>query len=193
MPVSIDGLIAIGATGAPTIATNNAIGVASITRMAVGQYRIQLQDNYSKLLQFKATMQSPVTGAAVAATALTPALVYQIVTMGTTTQANWVTAGLPTGVTAAVGVTFLAAATSSGTGTAKVLGASGITAVEILSSNINMLKNAPANGIPINEGGFIDFQCLGATDASTTTLIAKDPADGSKILFEVVLSNSSIQ
>ncbi len=163
MPVSIDCQIAIGATGAPTIATGNGYGIASITRLAAGQYRLQLQDNYAKLLQFKATFQSPVTGGNIAATALTPGLVYQITALGTTTQANWVTAGVPTGVTAAVGVTFLAAATSSGNGTAKLMGASGISTVEIIGSSNNMLSNNPAGYSSQGLGGFIDFQCMAPT------------------------------
>lgn len=241
--------IAIGASGAPTIASGNGYGVASITRMAAGQYRLQVQDNYSKLLQFKASMQSPVTGGNIAATALTPGLVYQITALGTTTQANWVTAGVPSGITAAVGVTFLAAATSSGNGTAKLLGSSGINSIELLGSNINMLNNSPAGGSQPNLGGYIDFQCIGSTitvgaytpagtisrgnipvatgtagDAVTNnagvlnsvggqdltvdlqtftgsaasltgTVVnaATDPANGSQIFIEVVLSNSSVQ
>lgn len=216
-PVSIDCQIAIGATGAPTIASGNGYGIASITRMAAGQYRLQLQDNFAKLLQFKASMQSPVSGAGIAAGSLTPGVVYQIATMGTTTQAQWETAGVPSGITAAVGVVFKCAATSAGTGTAKVLGASGIVAVELLGSSNNMLNLAPAGGIQPNQGGYIDFQCLGGTivvaagtagDAVTNnagvlnstggqdltvTNVAADPANGSQILIEVVVSNSSVQ
>ena len=256
MPVSIDCQIAIGATGAPTIASGNGYGVASITRMAAGQYRLQLTDNFAKLLQFKASVQSPVTGSGIAAGSLTPGLVYQIATMGTTTQAQWVTAGVPSGITAAVGVTFKAAATSAGTGTAKLMGTSGVSAVELIGSNSNMLNNSPAGGFQQNLGGFIDFQCVGSTitmgaytpagtvsapvftgDAMAThdhsipagtdagggtsgatsagtpagtnsvpiftgaaasltgtiTRAATDPADGSQLLIEVVISNSSVQ
>lgn len=249
MPVSIDCQIAIGATGAPTIAAGNGYGVASITRMAAGQYRLQLTDNFAKLLQFKASVQSPVTGSGIAAGSLTPGLVYQIATMGTTTQAQWVTAGVPSGITAAVGVTFKCAATSAGTGTGKLLGTSGVNAVELLGSNSAMLNNSPAGGFQQNLGGYIDFQCIGSTitmgaytptgtisagvipvtagtagDAVTnnagvlestggqdltvgaqtftgaaatlTATIARaaaDPADGSQLFIEVVISNSSVQ
>lgn len=163
MPISIDCQIAIGASGAPTIASGNGYGIASITRMAAGQYRLQVTDNFAKLLQFRAAAQSPVTGGNIAAGSLSPGSVYQITALGTSTQANWVTAGVPTGITAAVGVTFLCAATSSGNGTAKLLGSSGITAIELLGSNSNMLNNSPAGGFQANLGGFIDFQCMGTT------------------------------
>lgn len=158
MPVALDCLIAIGATGAPTIASGNGLGIKSITRMAAGQYRLRLEDNFAKLLAFNAKMVSPVTGSGIAATALTPGLVYQIVTMGTTTQANWVTAGVPADITAAVGVTFLCAATSSGTGTGKLLGSSGVTTVELLGTSINMLNAQPVVAL---SGGYVDFQTLG--------------------------------
>lgn len=272
MPVSIDMQIAIGASGAPTIAAGNAYGVASITRMAAGQYRLQLQDNYSKLLQFKAAAQSPV-GSPVAVTGITPGLVYRIITLGTTTQAQWVTAGVPSGITAAVGVTFLAAATSLGTGTAGLLGSSGVSSVELMSTNPNMLNNSPAGGPQPLLGGYIDFQTMGTvitmgaftpagtnsaatftgaalgththniavaagtagdavtnnagvlnstggqdlttdptsagtpagtvsaaiftgtpgTPTGTATMAAADPANGSQLLIEVVVSNSSVQ
>lgn len=245
-PVSYDTQIAIGSSGAPTIATGNGYGIASITRLASGQYRLQLQDNFAKLLQFKCSIQSPVTGSNIAATALTPGLVYQITALGTTTQANWVTAGVPSGITAAVGVTFKAAATSSGNGTAKLLGSSGIATVELLGSNVNMLNNSPAGGFQTGLGGYIDFQCMapaftagaytpagtvqshthtftpagtndgatppiftgtpGTTGATAPTFTgsaasltgtiayaAGDPASGSQLFIEVVVSNSSVQ
>lgn len=158
-PVSLDLSVAIGASGAPTIETGSGLGIASITRLAAGQYRIRLQDNYAKLLQFNATMQSPPTAsAATAAGSLTPGVVYQITSMGSTTQANWVTAGVPSGITAAVGVTFKCAATTSGNGAAKPLVTSGISAVELIGNNINMLNSQPYSS---GNGGYIDFQTMG--------------------------------
>lgn len=135
-------------------------------------------------------MQSPVAGADVAATALSVGVVYQITAMGTTTQANWVTSGVPSGVTAAVGVVFKAAATSAGTGTAKILGVSGIETSEVIGNHINMLNSQPYSA---NLGGYVDFQTLAATNASTTTLIATDPASGSKMHIRILVSNSKVQ
>lgn len=158
MPVSLDLSVSIGASGAPTIESGSGLGIASITRMAAGQYRIRLQDNYAKLLMVNARAQSPVAGGNVAAGSLTPGLVYQITAMGTSTQANWETAGVPAGITAAVGVVFKCAATSSGNGTAALLGASGVANIEIMGNNVNMLNSQPYNA---NLGGYIDVQCLG--------------------------------
>lgn len=158
-PVCLDAVYDIGSSGAPTIRSGTGKGITGLTRLAAGQYRLQLDDNYNQLFSFQASLKSPVTGSGIAATALTPGLVYQIVTLGTTTQANWVTAGLPVGITAAVGVTFKCAATSSGNGTAKLLGTSGVSCVELLGDNTGMLSNQPF--IQGGGGGFIDFQCMG--------------------------------
>ena len=54
-------------------------------------------------------------GSAVAASALVVGTGYRIESLGTT---NWTACGLPAGVTAAVGLTFVATATGAGTGTA---------------------------------------------------------------------------
>ena len=190
LPVSLDIQVAIGASGAPTIINSSGKGIASITRLAAGQYRLQLQDNYASLLALDAQFQSPTTGSAVAGGAFVVGTVYQIVTLGTTTQAQFVAAGLPSGITAAPGVIFKAATVGAGTGTVRALGASGITNVELIGNPQLMLSNQPFNaGI----GGYINFQCVGATDASTTTLIAKDPANGSVMMLQLLLNNSQIQ
>ncbi len=55
-------------------------------------------------------------GGTVLATALTPGLGYAIVSVGTT---NWVTCGVPAGVTPAVGLVFTCSAVGTGTGTAQ--------------------------------------------------------------------------
>lgn len=248
MPIALDMSVSIGASGAPTIETGSGYGIASITRMAAGQYRIRLQDNYMKLLMLNARMQSPVSGSAIPAGSLSPGTVYQITSMGTTTQAQWVTAGVPVGITAAVGVTFKCAATSAGTGEAKVLGSSGISNVELMGNNVNMLNYQPFNP---NLGGYIDIQCMspsaaaptftgsalgththtipvtagtagdavtnnagvlestggqdlttnatsagtpaGSISAPAVSLAAADPANGSKMFIQLLLSNSSVQ
>jgi hypothetical protein len=187
MPVLIDCNIAIGATGA--VGTVKGPGVASVTRLAAGIYKIKLQDNYYKFYGMRHWLKAPVTGADVAAGSLTPGTVYEITALGTTTTAQWVTAGVPVGVTPAVGVSFLAAATSAGTGTAKAIGVSGIATVEVVGNTDTQLNpSGEANTI----GGYVIVKCLGATDASTTTLIATDPAQGSILGLEFYLSNSSV-
>lgn len=64
----------------------------------------------------------PVAGTAVGVTSgLTVGLRYQIQTVGTSTNADFTTLGVPSGTIAATGVTFIAAATGAGSGTGTVV------------------------------------------------------------------------
>lgn len=182
MPVNLNVSIPIGATGA--VGTITGIGVSAVTRLSAGVYRIQLQDVYYSLTSFNANFQSPVAGSSVPSGSLITNTIYQITAVGTT---NWQTAGLPTGVTAAVGQVFKAATTSAGTGTAKALGTCGISHVEQSGIMENPAPSAQAGG------AYIIITCYAATDASTTTMIATDPADGSTLNVTIELNNSSVQ
>lgn len=187
MPVLMDASVAIGAAGA--VGTVTGPGISAITRLAAGQYKIRFQDNYYKFYGMNASIQAPVTGVDIAVTAIAPGTVYQITAVGNTTTAQWVTAGLPLGITPAVGVSFLAAATSLGTGTVKAIGVSGISCVEVIGdSNLQLGPVGAASYI----GGYVIVQCLAATAAGVTTLIPTDPANGSKLYLEFYLSNSSV-
>lgn len=185
MPVLIDCNFNVGSSGA----VSGLVGttVKSVTRLAVGQYQVKLQDNYFKLMGFEGMVRSPVTGSAVLVTAITPGLVYQITTVGTTTTAQWVTAGVPVGITPAVGVVFLAAATSAGTGAGKLLGAAGNNLELIGLPNLMLAPSGIAN-----IGALINFQVIGPTDATHTAPIAVDPPSGSSIFLQMYLSNSSV-
>lgn len=181
-PVLIDCNVAIGATGA--VGTLKGPGVTSVTRLAAGTYQVKLQDNYFKYFAGFCSIDSPVSGSNVTAGSFSVGTVYQITALGTT---DWQVAGLPVGLTAAVGMSFKAAAIGSGTGTAKIMGPSGIVAFEVIGNPD--LELGPSSA---NQGGYITVRCYGATDASTTTLVATDPADGSKLRMAFWLSNSSV-
>jgi hypothetical protein len=184
--VELDATISVGAAGAPTIdpGAGNAKGITSITRLATGTYRVQLQDNFAALNRFSCDFQSAPTGSAVAGGAFVSGTVYTIVSMGTTTQAQWVAAGVPSGITAAPGVTFKAASAGAGSGTVKALAASGIGSTELLGSTANMLNNQPYQQ---GFGGYVDFRCY------DTTGTAADPANGSKMFLSFSTNNSQIQ
>lgn len=179
----------VGSSGAVSnVKTNN--GVAAVTRLAVGTYQIQMQDNYAAFLSARHIIHSPLSGTPVAATALTPGVVYQIVSLGTTTQAQWVTAGVPAGITAAPGVSFLAAATSSGTGSAQTAISSGITSMELIGGPDTSLSNQP---FVAGLGGFVNIVFWGPTDATHTALIPTDPVNGSIVRLEFLMNNSQVQ
>jgi len=189
MPVLLDLNCDIGASGAPSNLVGP--GITSITRLSAGRYQIKLQDNYRVAYGVVASLQAPVSGSAIDPNAGAVGTVYQITTVGAT---DWATAGLPTGLTPTVGqVLKLAAAPTASTGRVKAIGVSGITCVEIVGDTNDMLSPLPTNNVSAsNKGGIVTIQCLGATDASTTTLIPKDPADGSRLYVIIYLSNSSV-
>jgi len=131
-------------------------------------------------LQFQALPIAPVTGAAVTAGSFVTSTLYVIHSVGSTTQAQWETAGVPAGVTAAVGVAFVAAGAGAGTGTVKAVGTSGVYAIE--------LAGDPQTGVgPSTAGSVLYFKCLDASGA------AVDPTSGSTLYFKVIYRNSSVK
>jgi len=162
--------------------------VNSVTRLAVGTYQIQLQDNYAALLSMEVMVQSPAAGAAVTDGSFVVGTVYQIVTVGTT---NWTALGVPASITPAPGVVFKAAIIGgAGTGTGKVPGVSGGINAEIIGDASTMLSPTPSAP---NLGGYLTLQFIAATSPSVTTPIAADPAAGSVVRMEFILNNSSVQ
>lgn len=183
MPTLLDCNVVIGASGA--VGTITGSGIKSVTNLATGVYQVQFLDNYYRYFGGVFNIQSPTTGGNVASGSLTPGSMYVITALGTT---NWQTAGLPQGITAAIGQPFLCASTASGTGTAALVGSSGITTIEVVGNT--SLMQGP-QGVP-NQGGYATVQCLGATNSSTTTLIPTNPASGSVLYMAFYLSNSSV-
>lgn len=188
MPCQLDAQIQIGNTGA--VSSFSGPGINAVTRLGPGLYQLQLQDNFNSLLMGEAKLRSPVTGSAIDPNGGTVGAAYQITTVGNT---NWTTAGVPAGVTPAVGVVFgLAAQPSSGTGRVKLIGSSGVS-VEFIGG---MQNNQP---FVAPNGGYILLQCLQAQIGAATTqgsalqYAAADPASGSELDIKLLLSNSSVQ
>ena len=167
---------------------------ASNPNPAVGIILVQLQDNYARLLSVLPSIVSPLTGSELVTTAAGAALTvgqpYVITTLGTNTAADWRAIGLPAGLTAAVGMNFIAIATGSGTGTGKVkaVGVSGIQSVEIVP---NPQMELGPQGVS-NQGAWLMLRTMGATNSSTTTMIPKAPAEDSVISLMIYLDNSSV-
>ncbi len=166
MPVHIDAQIAIGASGAPAALTSsNAAGIKAITRLAAGIYEIQLQDNYARLLELDVNFSAPVSGGNVTAGSFSTGVAYQITALGNT---NFHLVGVPSDVTPAVGVVFVATGAGTGTGTAKILASSGISSCEQIGS----LENS--NNPTLTNGARIIFKCL--SNSPSLTLNSYTPA-----------------
>lgn len=101
-------------------------------------------------------------------------------TVNDSNRTDWQGVGVPPGVVPAVGVSFIAKATGSGssTGLAIAVSNSGIAAIEGIGDPNLSLGPVPFRGSP-NVGGWIMVQFLAATSSSVTTLIPTAPANGS--------------
>jgi hypothetical protein len=177
-PVWIEGSAAIGASGATSALKGS--GVKSLTRKAAGVYELKLEDNYSRFLSFQCKFVAPVTGSAVTGGSFVTGTLYVIQSLGSTTQAQWETAGLSGGNVAAVGDAFVALGAGEGTGTVKAVGTSAVFACELVG-------DPQASVGPTTPGAVLLFKCIDASGA------AVDPASGSQVYFEVTYRNSTVK
>lgn len=152
---------------------------------------VNLQDNYNKFLGVDSSIQSPLTGTNISisgSAVMTVGKVYVITALGTTTQAQWQTAGLSSAIQAAVGVSFIAAITGGGTGTgvvqATVAAGAGIDHVEVAGSATLMNNSLGATIIGAGIGMQIILQCY-----KNGVLTA--PTAGSLIGLSLYLNNSA--
>ncbi len=156
---------------------------------ASGTIVVRLADNYNRSLSGFNAIVSPASGSSllVASAGLTAGVAYIITILGTTTVAAWHALGVPAGVTPAVGVSFIAAATSAvGTGAVQITAAagSGICSIETVGDpNLSIAPNPTANQ---GYGAQIILQCRDYAGAIAA------PANGSVISLTLLLSDSSV-
>lgn len=166
---------------------------------AVGLILVKLTDNFNRLLFANVGDASPVSGTPIAvnSTLLTVGQAYIIVSVGTSTAADWVALGVPVGVTPAVGVSFIAIATGAGSGSGSVEVAaatgSGVAKYDLIGD-----PNLSIDPIGLQYqtsviGAWFIFRALAATNSSTTTFVATAPANGTVIGIQLYLSNTSLQ
>ncbi len=164
---------------------------------AAGYIYVQLQDNYNGYYFGNCGFSGPLTGSAitiVTAASLTVGAVYTIVSVGTTTAAQWVAVGVPVGITAAAGVSFVASATAGlGSGTVKATAPSGVSHVELVGDPNTTITSQAATVLGSGSGAYLIYQVMGPTSSSVTTFIPKAPADGTVVKMSFVLSNSSLR
>lgn len=174
-PVVLHGKADIGASGA----TSNLVGagVSSLTRLAAGVYALKLEDNYNRFYNLQVRFESPVTGSDITAGSFVSGTLYEITALGNT---DFTAVGLPAGVPAAVGVSFVATGAGSGTGTVKAVGTSGIYGVEVVGNPQLMDQSVP-------QGAYVYFKTINASGVNT------DPASGSILFFTVTFRNSSVK
>lgn len=147
---------------------------------ATGYIAVQLSKAHAGYQNGTFGFVSPLSGSSVnISSGLTANAAYTIVSVGTSTAANWQAIGLAPGITPTVGATFFASTSSAGTGTGAVqlILATGSTVDHLeVVGDPNQTCN-PSDGT----GSSFILVSLGATNSSTTTFIAKAPADNTVI------------
>lgn len=162
---------------------NNATNPNPIAGFAL----IQFKQNFNLYIGGSSGFVSPPTGST---TSTTAGHAYIIHTLGTTTLAQWNTAGLPAGLVPAVNQSFIAIATGAlgGTGSVFVPSISGITSVEIVGDPNQSISNS---SIAANGGAYVLVQFLAPTNTTTTTLIPTAPTDNSVVALSFYFDQSS--
>jgi hypothetical protein len=138
---------------------------------ASGYAIVQLQDNYNRLFGFSAGIKSPNSGSSllIASAGLSVGQPYVITILGTTTVAAWHVLGVPAGIAPAVGVVFVAAATSAvGTGAVQVpkVGGSGIVEMDLFGDPNLSIQSSAGNELGVSSGSYLMFRFQGLSFAA---------------------------
>lgn len=201
MPVQGSGIVAgttiasIVDTGSITLsAATSSSTTGSITYQAVGSPNpaaglivVQLQDNYNRYLGGYASFGSPLSGSTITS-GMTVGKAYVIVSVGASTNAQWQTAGVPAYIKPAVGVAFIAQATSIAGGGAVQLSlaaGAGIDHIEGVG-DANLMNNY--NGAVIIGGGGPGMTLISACFKNT---VLTAPTDGTVIGMNFYLNDSA--
>lgn len=147
---------------------------------AAGYIYVQFSDSYNSYIDGFSGQVAPLSGTPITS-GLTIGVPYVIVSLGASTTAQWQTAGVPSNVTPAVGLSFIAAATSvAGGGSVEAVLVSGIDHIEVVGDpRQSLTSNQPG------QGGYMILKCLAAG-------VATAPADGSVIGLDFQMSNSNL-
>jgi hypothetical protein len=172
-PVFLEGNFSVGATG--SVRNVKGSGIKAITKEATGLYRIDLDDTYYRYMTGGAGLVSPYSGSNVAIGSLSTGTLYMITVVGTS---DWAAVGLPTNATAAVGQTFVATGTGSGSGYAQAVAPSTVNAIEVASN--------PQATVTDGKAPYLHILVMDKTDALVS------PPENSTVGFWMILRNSSI-
>lgn len=145
---------------------------------AVGYALVRFKNNFNAYLGGFSGQIIPLASSNLTST--TAHVSYVITSLGTTTLAQWLAAGVPAGFVPAVGLAFTAIATGAIGGTGSV-GAPGVPTTQVVTVVGDPNTSINNSNIAKNAGAIIMIQFTAATAAGTTTLVAANPADGSVV------------
>ena len=171
----IQGSFQVGSAGA--VSNVKGSGIKNVEHLATGIYRVDFTDEYNRYLQGTVGLVAPLAGAIKYANTVVTGTAYVITNPGNT---NWNAIGLPAGVVAAQGMSFVATGTTAaGTGSCYGIGTTGIFVTEMMGDPNPSIGQAVAP--------YVMFQFLNAAGSQT------DPASGSTVGFDAMLRNSSVK
>jgi hypothetical protein len=161
--------------------------------LAQGYYQIFFQDNYYRYFGGFSGFVAPVSTSVNISSGLSVGTTYVIVSVGTSTAANWQAVGLSPYITPAVGVSFVASSSSAGTGTGVVqtptATGSKITDIEVVGDPNTTLNSNPYGN------GYIIVRTMAPVYSGTgpaVNMAVTQPADNSTFGLSFYLSNSSV-
>lgn len=161
-----------------TSATPGVVGGYTNPNPIAGYAQIRFKNNFNSYIGGFSGFAAPAASTSTTSTTIHDP--YLITSLGTTTLAQWLAAGLSPGITPAVGVAFIAIATGAigGTGTVGIPAASSILNVSIVGDPNQSMNNS---NIAKNAGAIVLVQFNAATGAGTTTPVATAPANNTVI------------
>lgn len=151
-----------------------------------GYCMVQFKNNFNFALSGSFSIVPPVTGSAL--TSVVAGHIYTIVSLGTTTLAQWQAAGLLPGFVPAIGSSFVAIVTAAigGTGAVQVPGFSSVDSIETIGDPNQTISNS---SIAANSGAIVLLQFVTSASGSPA-LVA--PANNSVIALRFRFDGSTV-
>lgn len=151
---------------------------------AVGYAMVSLKGNFNRYIGGFSGVIAPLSGSNL--TSVVTGNPYVIVSLGTTTLAQWQAAGVPQGQVPSVGMAFIAIETSAigGTGAVKAPGISPIMNMQIIGDPNQSIANSNSAA---NSGALLLIQFVNNSAAVAA------PADNSIVGMTIRLDGSSVQ
>lgn len=188
------GIRSLKGPGIAAVYMNSSSPAAANPNPAAGYVKIELADNYYRNYGGFMGAVTQLSGASilVAGAGVVSGTTYVITILGTTTTAGWQSLGVPIGIAPAVGLAFVATATTTAAGTGAVqvpnVNGSGIAYVEGVGDGQLSLSATGTN----RANPYLIARFMAATSAGVTTPIATAPANNSVVSLKFYLSNSSL-
>jgi hypothetical protein len=184
-----------------TTATPGTLNGYTNPNPAVGFIQVRFKNTFNYYLGGIEGQIDPLTSTST--TSVTAGSVYVITSLGTTTLAQWLAAGLTPGSQAAqagtavltqqpsVGQAFVATMTGSigGTGTVGLPGVPGYTLLTVVGDPNQTISNT---SLAANAGAVVILQLLAPSSSSTTTLVPTAPANGTVISLQTCFDRSTV-